>query len=120
MKNLASTLLLLVSLAASRASQDQSRPSPPEGMSLVPAGEFWMGQTQIWLRDALGWTERARLDAQPAHVVYLDAFYMDQYEVTNEQYARFVEATARAKPWHWGDNKIPQGQGRWPVYNVTW
>src|SRR5437899_2908374 len=120
MRNLLTILLLLLCLAGAGASQDKSQPNPPEGMALVPAGEFWMGQTQIWLRDALEWTERARLDAQPAHVVVLDGFYIDKYEVTNESYSRCLETTGREKPWHWGGGKIPQGQEKWPVYNVSW
>jgi iron(II)-dependent oxidoreductase len=120
MKNLATISLMLLCLAVTGASQDKQQANAPEGMTLIPAGEFWMGQTQIWLRDALEWTERARLDAQPAHVVFLDAYYMDKYEVTNEEYARFVLATGHAKPWHWGGGKIPQGQEKWPVYNVKW
>ncbi len=46
-------------------------------MVLVPAGEFTMGND-------LGH------DEQPAHRVYLDAFYIDRYEVTNAEYARFL------------------------------
>lgn len=32
-------------------------------------------------------------DAQPVHRVYVDAFWMDATEVTNEQFSRFVEST---------------------------
>lgn len=48
-------------------------------MVLVPAGEFVMG-------DDTG----GREDNRPAHSVYLDAFYMDKYEVTVERYQRFL------------------------------
>ena len=55
---------------------------PPEGsMVLVPAGEFMMGSAT---GDA---------DEQPVHKVYVDAFFMDKYQVTVGQYAAFLEAT---------------------------
>ncbi|MBI2471168.1 MAG: SUMF1/EgtB/PvdO family nonheme iron enzyme [Planctomycetes bacterium] len=46
---------------------------------VVPAGEFIMG------------TDEAREDAYPEHKVYLDAFEIDCYEVTNAQYWEFLE-----------------------------
>ncbi len=52
----------------------------PEGMVWVPAGEFLMGSDDFQ-------------DAQPIHRVHVDGFWMDGTEVTNEQFARFVEAT---------------------------
>jgi serine/threonine-protein kinase len=51
----------------------------------VPEGEFTMG------------SEDARKDARPAHLVYLDAFWIDQTEVTNKQYAMCV-ADGGCKP----------------------
>ncbi len=48
-------------------------------MVLIPAGEFIMG------------IENQRDDCRPAHTVYLPAFYMDRYEVTNAQYYEFLE-----------------------------
>ena len=32
------------------------------------------------------------MSEKPVHTVYLDAFYMDVYEVTNAQYKKFVDA----------------------------
>jgi formylglycine-generating enzyme required for sulfatase activity len=49
-------------------------------MRLVPAGEFTMG------------SENGDSDESPVHKVYLDAFYMDKYEVTNAMYAACVNA----------------------------
>jgi len=53
-----------------------------EGMVLIPAGEFSMGDHQ----GSGGNNER------PVHNVYLDAYYIDVYEVTNAQYARFLSS----------------------------
>lgn len=55
-------------------------------MVLVPAGEFQMG------------TDRGELDEQPVHRVYLDAFYIDKYEVTNARYRQFTQATGHKEP----------------------
>ena len=55
----------------------------PEGMALIPGGEFWMGRTHYFLIDEVGWLERDRRDDMPAHKITIDPFYMDKYEVTN-------------------------------------
>jgi formylglycine-generating enzyme required for sulfatase activity len=55
----------------------------PPGMVWIPGGEFTMG-TDL----ELGWP-----DEKPAHRVQVDGFWMDQTEVTNAQFAVFVEAT---------------------------
>jgi sulfatase modifying factor 1 len=49
-------------------------------MMWIPGGEFWMGADEF-------------PDAQPWHRVYVDGFWMDKTEVTNEQFAKFVKAT---------------------------
>ncbi len=54
-------------------------------MVLIPAGKFRMGSKKG------GKKERV-------HEVYLDAFYIDKYEVTNAQYRAFVQATGRPEP----------------------
>lgn len=55
-------------------------------MRLVPAGEFAMG------------SENGEDDEKPIHMVYLDAFYMDKYEVTNALYKACVDAGACEAP----------------------
>ena len=92
----------------------------PEGMSLVPAGKFWMGRTFTFFFDTVGGVARDRMDEIPANNIYLDAFYIDKYEVTNAAYAPFLEATGARPPWHWPQGKIPKGEERLPVYNVNW
>ena len=47
-------------------------------MVLIPAGAFKMG------------SEDGYNNESPVHEVYLDDYYMDVYEVTNEQYAAFL------------------------------
>ena len=54
-----------------------NKTAAPGGMALIPAGEFQMGDT---------FSEGSYVEL-PVHAVYVDAFYMDRYEVTNQQYA---------------------------------
>jgi formylglycine-generating enzyme len=55
----------------------------PPGMVWIPGGEFTMG-TDL----DLGWA-----DEKPAHRVRVDGFWMDETDVTNAQFRKFVEAT---------------------------
>lgn len=63
----------------------------PAGMVLVPGGEFSMGGVNPVGMDDGG--HEAMADARPVHRVYVDAFYMDEHEVTNGEFAAFVNAT---------------------------
>jgi formylglycine-generating enzyme required for sulfatase activity len=47
-------------------------------MRLIPAGEFQMGSND------------GDNDEKPVHTVYLDDYYIDETEVTNEQYCAFL------------------------------
>ena len=106
--------------------------SVTEGMVLIPAGEFEMG------------SKGDPFDKIPVHTVYVDAFYMDQYEVTNAQYANFLNLVTEnasahyyfgAHPQHQADNQdknmirikyidgryqASQGYENHPVNGVTW
>ena len=116
---LAAGLLLAVLACGAEPVLPSDPPSTAE-MVQIPAGEFWMGRTQNWLLDELGMHLRPRLDDQPVHLVYLDSFWIDKYEATNADYARFVQATGRKKPFHWVGGKVPAGQEKFPAYNITW
>jgi len=56
-------------------------------MVLIPAGSFTMGGG-----------DDGDFDEQPQRVIYLDAFYMDKYEVTNTNYSRFTKMLERPEP----------------------
>lgn len=79
----------------------------PDGMVLIPAGEFLMGAD-----DGLP-------DARPLHPVYLSSFWIDKYETTNAEYRRCVEAGVCQPP---KDRQVfddPQ-RVQHPVANLTW
>jgi formylglycine-generating enzyme required for sulfatase activity len=84
----------LVDADTFRPTIENSDPPPgpaPEGMVWIPGGEFSMGNMDP-TGCVCGGTD-AMPDARPIHAVYVDGFWMDQTEVTNRQFAGFVEAT---------------------------
>lgn len=95
--------------------------SPYADMVLIPAGEFQMGSND------------GMPDEKPVHAVYVDAFYMDKYEVTNLEYQRFLFENPRwqkdqiAKKFDtggylsdWNGNNYPEGKANHPVAYVSW
>jgi len=115
-RRILSTLLCCVCAALPIAAQT----AVPEGMAQIPAGKFWMGRAYSIFLDSADLLPRDKMDDRPANNIYLDAFSIDKYEVTNADYARFVEATGARPPWHWPQGKIPNGEERFPVFNVNW
>ncbi len=98
-------------------------PPPPAGMVLIPAGEFDMGSNDA----------EANNDEQPVRRVYVDAFYMDETEVTNVQFQEFLLENPQwqkgrvnakfANPKYlllWNGNNYPNGKGNHPVVYVSW
>ena len=77
-------------------------------MVLIPAGEFLMGSNDAGADD----------DEKPIHSVYLDAFYMDKYEVTIGKYKQFVRATGHRPLPDWVSEYSPTDQH--PVVGVSW
>ncbi len=85
-------------------------------MVLIPAGDFTMG------------SNRGETDEQPVHLVYLDAFYMDKYEVTNKLYKECADAGKCEPPkqiyfFAESPNKIYYGVSQYdnfPVIFVDW
>ncbi|HBY09450.1 MAG TPA: hypothetical protein DEH22_17335 [Chloroflexi bacterium] len=104
--------------------------STRDGMVLhyVPAGEFLMGSTD----QSLG----SDYDEKPQHPVFLDAFWIDQTEVTNAMFAVFLNEMGNQVEGHaaWLDTidedvLLAQIDGIWqpkketsdfPAVEVTW
>src|ERR1041385_3113969 len=53
----------------------------PEQMVQIPAGKFWMGRSYTIYVDSADLLATDRRDDRPANNIYLDAFYLDKYEV---------------------------------------
>ena len=85
----------------------------PEGAVTVPAGWFLMGSDPRIDRDA-GPQE------QPQRWIYLDAFAIDRYEVSNVQYLRFVLATGAPFPPYWKGEPFEERIAFHPVIGVSW
>jgi formylglycine-generating enzyme required for sulfatase activity len=83
-------------------------------MLLVPAGEFIMG------------SEEGEADEKPAHRVYVEAFYIDKYEVTNALYAICVEEGVCRAPERIGETYTSSlyygdpAYDQYPVDNINW
>jgi formylglycine-generating enzyme len=63
----------------------------PVGMAWIPGGEFSMGAQDPPMMNMVGM--QATRDSRPIHRVYVDGFWMDKTDVTNEEFAKFVKAT---------------------------
>ena len=81
---------------------------PADGMRMlyIPAGDFEMG------------SEDGDGDEEPIHTVYLDAYWMDETEVTNAMYAKCVSAGECDQPGgsYYGDSSYTNH----PVVHVDW
>ena len=70
----------------------------------IPAEHFWMGDN------------RGREDEKPSHKIFVDAFYLDKYELRWQQYLEFCDKTGHkrppAPPWGIKPNH--------PVVNINW
>lgn len=75
--------------------ENKARPEgpTPEGMAWIPGGEFSMGCTVPAEGVCTSATLQAVEDAKPIHRVYVDGFWMDKTDVTNDQFEKFVRAT---------------------------
>jgi formylglycine-generating enzyme required for sulfatase activity len=76
---------------------EQQHEPPPPGMVLVPAGEFWMGSNDV----------QAEPDEKPLRRVFVPAFYIDRFEVTNRRFKELM-------PGH----RHPPGEDDLPVTHV--
>jgi len=127
------SLVIVILLGFTSACKDSgmSEPTPTlinenddAEMVYVSAGEFLMG------------SEDGGIDETPEHTVYLDGFHIYKYEVTNTQFAGFLNAQGNQEEngvaWldaEDSDVRIEQAGGKWvvdsdyedhPVVEVSW
>ncbi|HYO64329.1 MAG TPA: SUMF1/EgtB/PvdO family nonheme iron enzyme [Pyrinomonadaceae bacterium] len=102
----------VVDVAARMSPAEKAPPAEIDytgAMLLVPAGAFTFGD------DAHESPER------PAHEVTLPDYYIDKFEVTNEQYARFCEATGHPRPVNpFWDARYFEDNPKHPVLGVSY
>jgi serine/threonine-protein kinase len=93
--------------------QPPQRPIPPgilipENMVQISGGTFTMGR------------QDGDEDERPTRSVQVKSFYLDKYEVTNQDYKKFVDAAGRAAPSHWKNGSFDPAEASFPVTHVTW
>lgn len=64
------------------------------------------------------WSAEALNDESPAHMVFLDPYFIDKYEVSNNDYGEFIKATGHPAPAYWDDPRLNKPQ--LPVVGVNW
>ncbi|PQO38557.1 formylglycine-generating enzyme family protein [Blastopirellula marina] len=131
------TLLLRPQIAESMAPQILTRAQEmlDDEMTLVPGGETIVGKG---MNDSVDLPEH--LDGR---IVHVEGFYLDRYQVTNDQFQRFVDAggyeqlalwdpeivpailefvdsTGISGPRYWKNGTYLPGQAKHPVVGVCW
>ena len=108
-----SPMLCLAAIASLAACAAGEPPTEAIGTWVeIPAGEFSMG--------AVNGDAHARRDEWPAHRVRLERFWLGATEVTNDEFAKFVEetgyVTVAEKPVDWEEIKqqVPPGTPKPP------
>ncbi len=121
-------IILLFALSYRSQSGAAQNPRQSNGQSLtitsvneiyIPAGHFAMGCAEDHT------SLHCDSDAQPIHLVYLDAFFIDQVQVTNAQYAACVAANVCPAPLSIASTTRPDyytnaAYGTYPILNVAW
>jgi len=85
----------------------------PVEMVIIPAGPFIRGSAP----------GEGRLDEQPRRKIYLNAFAIDKYEVSNAHYMKFLDETLHKPPLNvFAERPLKEEEGiaDLPVVQVTW
>ena len=92
-------LCILAIAPATSHSTPTTRPKAPSEMKWIPGGEFIMGTDD----------PQSMPNERPSHHVKIDGFWIDEHDVTNANFRRFVEATGyittAERPINWDDLK---------------
>lgn len=121
--------------------KSNERQDLPEDMALIPEGLFLMGSTADDIDKLLELdrnVEAGRFDVEvPQREVYISAYLIDKYPVTNAEYKKFIESGGYKKRDFWSDagwdyvlrskpldsdvvNSALDGEDDCPVVNVSW
>jgi len=121
-------LFTLAAVAGRGGAEPSADSSPPPRMIHIEPGFAQLGNDPAKVRTFLenhldGANLQKALAAiadEPQQRVEVPEFWIDQYEVTNAEYAKFVKETRRAPPEHFLGNEPPPGKEDHPVVNVTY
>jgi sulfatase modifying factor 1 len=116
------TLFLLLFSVFLTVASTYGEESAPEGMVLIPKGLFQMGSKKSMLElrphDLYNIDRHTLGPENPAHEVYLDGYYIDLYEVTNDAYAKYIKGTGGKKPLGWNNPNFKEPKQ--PVVGIAW
>ncbi len=115
--------------------KDKKSPAPdvvaksaPAKMTRVPSGKVYLGHPRDVITrytEAMGFGDKlsesfVRLAMERSNTVAdVPAFWIDQFEVTNGEYASFVQQTKRTPPKHWSGSTPPAALADHPVVQVS-
>ena len=92
--------ILCISLSNCAPKKEEMSKTTPSPETLITQEEAFNTDTvaskMVWIPGGtfqMGAADAAFKDAQPIHPVRVDGFWMDEHEVTNAEFAQFVEAT---------------------------
>ncbi len=120
---------------------NEGKQTLPDDMVLIPEGLFFMGSTQQDIDKLLELDrniEAERLGNEiPQRKVYLNAYLIDKYPVTNAHYKKFIESGGYTQKAFWSDtgwqyivqanplengdlDGVLHGDSDCPVVNISW
>ena len=107
--------------------------NPPPTMAYIPFTAAVMGidkepsktatdpqetRSMYSRRMNMPWSKDAFHDEGPAHWVVIDAYFIDKYEVSNQDYKTFMKTTGHSAPAYWDDPRLNKPE--LPVVGVNW
>jgi formylglycine-generating enzyme required for sulfatase activity len=113
----------------------------PEDMILIPEGAFLMGSTKQDIENLLALDQHIEIERLnneiPQREVYLNAYYIDKYLVTNAKYKIFIESGGYTQQEYWSDagrnyitesnplennelDDVLNGEPDCPTVNISW
>jgi gamma-glutamyl hercynylcysteine S-oxide synthase len=101
----------------------------PDNMVLVNAGGFVrgidknssennIGKTANDSEIKLSYSKKAFDDERPAKMIYLSSYFIDKFEVSNDEFTEFIKVTDYPAPAYWDHHQL--NQPRQPATGVNW
>ena len=90
------------------SSTQKPEPQAPLNMVYIPQGKFIMGSNDRWD------------DETPEFITSTEDYFIDLYEVTNQDYQIYVTESGVEPPLHWPGGTTAKTQQSHPVVYVNW